>query len=493
MWVFCFVILDCSNIIRAWITELHLHLHMPLPQKDEQPENAAPEEKQTTTNRIVDRARDTWQHILLWFLASLLIGLIGVGVAIASDYANLANIWLQKKLNYWLLLLIPLSFAFLAWLTNRFFRGTQGSGIPQTIAALNDPDDQKKNNLLSIKIMAGKIIMLLSGLVMGASIGREGPTVQIGASISHAFYGLGPFKTAEHRRTLVLAGGAAGIAAAFNTPLAGIMFAIEELNKKYPFTAHSSTLLTVIIAGIVSLAIQGNYTYFGQTNAILDISQHVYAILICGVWGGAAGGLFSLLAQKFTSLFPGRLKTIVQSHPYLFAASCGFIIAVLGFATQGLTFGTSYLPTKMTLEAQSSLFVWYYGICKFIVTLLSTVSGIPGGLFAPTLSVGAGLGDNISLLFPNIAPHGAIIILVMVAYLSGVTRSPLTSFIITMEMTGSNHMLLSLMITALLASATSRFVSPIPLYHALAERFAYPPQQKNISLQPDSSKKTDLL
>ncbi|MDL2283741.1 chloride channel protein [Oxalobacter sp. OttesenSCG-928-P03] len=454
---------------------------------EEPTENTPSEEQDQTSNRIIDRTRDTWRHIVIWLLASALIGLTGVGVAIASDYANEANLWLQEKLHWWLLVLVPAAFALFAWLTNRFFQGTQGSGIPQTIAVIDDPDDRKKSNLLSVRNLLGKIAMLLSGLVVGASIGREGPTVQIGASISHAFYGYGPFKTAEHRRTLVLAGGAAGIAAAFNTPLAGVMFAIEELNKKYPFNAHSSTLLTVIIAGLISLGIQGNYTYFGKTNVILDLSQHVYAIFLCGIVGGAAGGLFSLLTQKFTFLVPERLRTFIYQSPYVFAAICGLLVAILGLATNGLTFGTSYLPTRMTLEADGSLFVWYYGICKFFATLLSTLSGIPGGLFAPTLSVGAGLGDTLSAILPAIAPHGAIIILVMVAYLSGVTRSPLTSFIITMEMTGSNHMLLSLMITALIASGVSRFISPVPLYHALAQRYAYPasPKKKRTTSSPD--------
>lgn len=433
----------------------------------------SPKEDHHLTQRLVDRARDTWQHVIIWILASLLIGLIGVGVAIASDYANNVNVYLQEKLHYWLLLIMPLAFALFAWITNRFFPGIQGSGIPQTIAVIDDPDDRKKSNLLSIRHLVGKIVLLLSGLVVGASIGREGPTVQIGASLSHAFYGKGPFKTAESRRALVLAGGAAGIAAAFNTPLAGVMFAIEELNKKYPFHAHSSTLLTVIIAGLVSLAIQGNYTYFGITHVVLELSQHVPAILVCSAVGGIAGGIFSLFAQKFAFFLPEKIRTFIQKNPYVFAAACGLIVAILGFLTDGLTFGTSYKPTRMTLEASESLYVWYYGVCKFLATLLSTLSGIPGGLFAPTLSVGAGLGDNVSALLPNLAPHGAIIILVMVAYLSGVTRSPLTSFIITMEMTGSHPMLLSLMITSLLASVFSRFVSPVPLYHALAQRFAY--------------------
>jgi len=115
---------------------------------------------------------------------------------------------------------------------------------------------------------------------------------------------------------------------------------------------------------------------------------------------------------------------------------------------------------------------WYYGIAKFLATLLSSVSGIAGGLFAPTLSVGAGLGDALSGLLPFLAPHGAIVLLVMAAYLSGVTRSPLTSFIITMEMTDSHHMLLALMTASLVANAVSKLISPVPLYHALSEKFS---------------------
>jgi H+/Cl- antiporter ClcA len=103
-------------------------------------------------------------------------------------------------------------------------------------------------------------------------------------------------------------------------------------------------------------------------------------------------------------------------------------------------------------------------------SLLSSVSGIPGGIFAPALSVGAGFGDNIAAVMPAIAPHSALILLSMAAYLSGVTRAPLTSFIIMMEMTDSHHMLLPIMAVSLIASGASKLISPLPLYHALSER-----------------------
>jgi len=417
-------------------------------------------------------ASNMWKKGFIWMLAPALVGLIGVSVTLASEYAGRINAMLLREFPLSPLFLMPAGFAFLAYLTRRFFPGTQGSGIPQTIAVIDDPDDKKKNNLLSIRILASKAFMLLFGLSIGASIGREGPTVQIGASVTHAFYGHGGLNKAEHRRMLVLGGGAAGIAAAFNTPLAGIMFAIEELSKKYIFNAHSSTLLTVILSGLISLAIMGNYTYFGSTAATLDWPSHVIAILVCGAVGGAAGGLFSRAMLKISFRPPGILGKLISGHPILFAALCGLGVAILGFLTDGMTFGTGYQPTRATLESGSSIMSWYYGIAKFLATLLSSVSGIAGGLFAPTLSVGAGLGDALSGLLPFLAPHGAIVLLVMAAYLSGVTRSPLTSFIITMEMTDSHHMLLALMTASLVANAVSKLISPVPLYHALSEKFS---------------------
>ena len=392
-----------------------------------------------TKRVIVKKTSRYWKRTCAWILAPVLIGLVGVGMAQASDYAFEINTWIVNRIPWASILYMPAGFALIAYIARRFFPGTQGSGIPQTIAVIDDPDHKKKSNLLSVKILVGKIAMLLGGLTIGASIGREGPTVQVGASIMHAFYGYGTLRTAAQRRMLALSGGAAGIAAAFNTPLAGIMFAMEELTKKYIFNAHSSTLLTVILSGLISMALVGNYTYFGYTNESLSLLTNIPAILVCGIAGGLTGGLFSLIVQKISVTPPPKIRKAIQEHPLIFAAICGLVVAILGLLTDGLVYGTSYQPTRMTLESDSTCLVWYYGA-----------------------------------LFPNLAPHGAIIILVMSAYLSGVTRSPLTSFIITMEMTGSHQMLLALMAVSLLATLVSRYVTPVPLYHALSQKFIAP-------------------
>jgi H+/Cl- antiporter ClcA len=284
------------------------------------------------------------------------------------------------------------------------------------------------------------------------------------------------------RRSLILAGGAAGIAAAFNTPLAGIMFAIEELSKDHLFKANGTVLLTVILSGLISLSLLGNYTYFGSTEAYLSWQSGALAILLCGLIGGAAGGVFSWLLIIASRKLPMRLARYTRQHAIVFAAVCGLAVAILGLCTDGMVFGTGYHPTRLTLQDTNTL-PWHFGLAKMAATLLSALSGIPGGIFAPSLAVGAGLGDNLAAFLPSIAPHSAIILLMMAAYLSGVTRAPITAFIITMEMTASHQILLPLMSASLLASGISKLICPTPLYHALAERFARPADTARL-LQP---------
>lgn len=412
-----------------------------------------------------------WHHGSAWVLAPLMVGLTAVGFAFGSEYANNINTLLFASFPLAPLVIMPAGFALLAYLSRRFFPGTQGSGIPQTVAAIDKTGAMKNSELLSLRIVAGKFMLTLGGLAVGASIGREGPTVQIGASIMHAIYGRGPFQSVERRRILILAGGAAGIAAAFNTPLAGIMFAIEELSKKHVFNANSSTLITVVLSGLVSLSLLGNYTYFGSTATFLDWHSGAGAVLLCGLVGGAAGGIFGRLLIAASFALPSRLPHFTKNRPLVFASACGLALALLGLATDGMVFGTGYQATRLTLE-DSSLLPWHFGLAKMAATLLSAMSGIPGGIFAPSLAAGAGIGENIAALFPSIAPHSAIILLVMAAYLSGVTRAPMTAFIIMMEMTDSHHMLLPLMSTSVVASGMSKMICPVPLYHALAERFS---------------------
>jgi H+/Cl- antiporter ClcA len=424
---------------------------------------------------VYRHAIEIWQRWSVWVIGPILIGLMAVGLAMGSDFMSKLNAHLVQLHPYAPLFFMPLGFALLAYLGARFFSGAMGSGIPQTIAATDAPADVSVSYLLSWRIAAGKALLTLGGLGLGASIGREGPTIQIGAAIMHSFYGQKFFQSVEARRVLILAGGAAGIAAAFNAPLAGIMFAIEELSKKHVFKANSPTVVTIVGSGLISLSLVGSYTYFGTTESFLSWNGSILAVVLCGLVGGVGGGIFSRLFIFATFNLPARLATFVQKKYILVAAICGLLIAIIGISTDGLVYGAGYQPTKLSLEDTATL-PWYFGIAKLAATLLSSVCGIPGGIFAPSLSVGAGLGDNLAALMPFMADHSAIVLLVMASYLSGVTRAPVTSFIICMEMTNSHEMLLPLMAASVVASWASKFISPTPLYHKLAELFTKPPQ-----------------
>jgi H+/Cl- antiporter ClcA len=403
-----------------------------------------------------------WHRRILLVGAALLAGLIAIVFAIGAEEAIAVHRRILD-LSPWLsLALAPAGFALMAWLSRRWFPGTQGSGIPQAIAASLSDDGAFRRHLLSMKIALAKVVLTLGGLLAGASVGREGPSVQIGASVLHSLAGR---RRIAPPRDLIVAGGAAGVAAAFNTPLGGIMFAIEEMSRYRAFKANSTTLTAVIFAGLMSLALLGNYTYFGRTPAALAWPGGVWPVLLTSVAGGLAGGLFARLLIAVSRGLPGRLGAFASQQPIRFAAACGLATALLGLATGGATYGTGYTESKAALEGAADLPV-YFGLAKTGAILLAFVSGIPGGVFAPALAVGAGLGANVASFFPE-EQTAAILVLGMVAFLSGVTQSPITAFVIVMEMTANHQMLLPLMAASVVALGFSRSVAPMPLYYAL--------------------------
>jgi H+/Cl- antiporter ClcA len=424
---------------------------------------------------LLRRGRHAWLSPRLWLRRILLwVGAVSVGVAaivfaLGAEYANDLH---QRMVSISVLLPFvvgPAGLAFVVWATRRFVPGSQGSGIPQTIAALAVSDDKLRDKLLSPKVAIGKFFLTIVALLSGASVGREGPTVQVGASIMHALGRLTRFSRIEAQRGLILAGGAAGVAAAFNTPLAGVVFAIEEMSRSFESRTSGTVMTAVIVAGIVSLWWLGDYTYFGSTSAVLEGAGAWIPVLLCGVVGGFAGGAFSQLLIVFSRGIPGRIGKYAREHPIIFAAYCGFALALIGAISGGTTYGTGYHEARNIMEGTGDL-PNTFGILKLLATLISYVSGIPGGVFAPSLAIGAGIGHNLSSLVPY-APAGAVIVLGMVAYFAGVVQAPVTAFVIVIEMTDNHDMIVPLMAASLLATGCSRIVCRRPLYKALAEQF----------------------
>jgi H+/Cl- antiporter ClcA len=411
-----------------------------------------------------------WKRRLVFLIGAVSVALAAILFAVACDKANELFHRLVRLSPYLPLLVTPVGLVMIVLLTRRYFPGTQGSGIPQTIAALEIKGSLAiRHKLLSLRVVIGKIVLTVLGVLFGASVGREGPTVQIGASIMHSLGRFAHFPKHDMEKGLILAGGAAGVAAAFNTPLAGIVFAIEEMSRTFEKHNSATILMTVILAGVTSLALLGNYSYFGRTSDTLEFGRNWGLVVVCGVSGGLLGGLFSRFLIEFNQGLVGRLGDWMRAKPVHFTAACGFLIALIGLASGDATYGSGYIEAKTLVDGGSTL-PESYGLLKMLATVVSYVSGIPGGIMAPSLSAGAGFGSNIAHLYSGV-PAGAAIILGMVAYFAGVTQAPITAFVIVMEMIGNHEMVLPLMAASFIASACSKLVCPAPLYHTMAQNF----------------------
>lgn len=411
-----------------------------------------------------------WKARMLLWGAGTAVGGAAVGFAWLADRAQSGFFSLLRLSQWWPWIVTPMGFAIIAWLTRRYFRGAEGSGIPQTIFALQSEPDSRTLWLLRPRVVIGRVMLAGAGLLCGGSIGREGPTVHVGSVIAHTFARWMPHGSVPaQQRALILAGGAAGVAAAFNTPLAGIVFAIEELSRSFEERASGTALTAVILAGVIAIALVGEYTYFGQPvvgEAARNISP---GTIVVAILSGLAGGLFSWLTLAGVRGLPGALGRLQKGQPVIFAGACGLLVVVVGWFSHGLTYGSGYSEARSILESGEHL-PWFYAPGRAMASLLAYLSGIPAGLLAPSLSVGAGLGQSIADLVGQPAAV-AFAITGMCGYLSGVTQAPITSFVIVMEMTTRHDMVLPLMVTAAIATAASKLLSP-PLYRTLAQRYA---------------------
>ncbi len=368
------------------------------------------------------------------------------------------------------LVVTPICFGICALIMHDRLSSTRGSGIPQVIAAARAPGNPLLAPLMSMRTAAAKFIMTIIALFGGGSFGREGPTVQISAAIMVATHRL--FRV-PLTPGVIIAGGAAGVSAAFNTPLAGVSFAIEELASAYEQRVAVLVMAAVMIGGLTSLGIAGDYVYFGTAHVSLTVWSALMLAPVMGVAGGITGGLFSRLLLMILRSGAKWLAPI-RKRPVSMAIGCGVIVAILGVTSGGSTFGTGYEQTRALVEGASQP-IWIFP-AKFLATLASSATGIPGGVFAPSLSVGAGLGDAFAPLFPRL-PVASLVILGMVAHFTGVVRSPLTAVIILSEATGSHGMILPLFATALIADGVSTLVCRERLYHALSKPFVEPLEQ----------------
>jgi H+/Cl- antiporter ClcA len=395
------------------------------------------------------------------------VGLLAVGFAQLSDHAVHLFRDTTASHPWWPFLLTSLGGALCVWITRRWFAGAEGSGIPQTIAEMSRPETAGWRPLLTLRIIVGKVFIGVAAVGSGFSLGREGPTVQVGASLMNVLHRWLPGALHIPRTHMLVAGGAAGIAAAFNTPLAGIAFAIEELTRSVEARMSGLIITAIVLAGIVSQTFLGKASYFGQIAIAGSDRDMALAVAVTALVCGVAGGLFSRMLIIGSTSWRGPLADLRARRPVLFAAACGLLVAALGFVSGGVSFGSGYAETRALLEGNTEL-AWYYGPVKFIATLIAYLSGLPGGIFAPSLAIGAGIGHDLAPLLGQQEAQGLLLVLCMAGFLAAVTQAPITSFIIVMEMVDGYSVIIGLMAVSLLSAGVSRIFSQ-PLYHTVAK------------------------
>ncbi len=428
-----------------------------------------------TTNPIKTVLRKITAHryglTLFAFLAAAAItGMACVGFMRSFEYV------LERRLDFasvgnWCWLTTPLLFLISSELIRRIAPCAAGTGIPQAIFAakyLASDTEGKLQPLFSVRTFIIKILSILIALSAGASLGREGPTVHVGICVFlliivlfRRFTGI-----AFDLRSAIVAGGAAGLASAFNTPLAGVTFAIEELTVDYFSGMKDFVVMAIIIAALTAKAITGEYGYFGKLQDPPNVTW--YVVLIIGIAGGIAGALFSssmLWGQTFIER--RQKKNDRYWVPVILSLGLVLIAAIAG----DRVLGPGNLVAQGLLRGEYSRWVFGFPLAKIAATLLTYWSGLAGGIFAPSLSIGAGLGSMIGNGMG--VPVAGCALLGMAAFLSGTIQAPITSFVIIFEMTGHHQMLPPVMLASLLGFMTARVLGADHLYPTLSKRYQY--------------------
>lgn len=406
---------------------------------------------------------------LIFVLAAIITGLISIVFGIGVVRASAMFVHFTTGRHWVVFVLCPAGFALIVFLTRKVFPGAQGSGIPQAMAALDMQDAADVDSVLSLRIAVGKFLLTLVGFACGASIGKEGPTVQIGCAAMNICGRMGLQRSHSLQRLLILAGGAAGICCAFNAPIAGIIFAIEEMASSFDDRQVRSIILAAFASGVTLLVVLGYEPYFGFSHANLPLTIIWLLVPVVAAVGGIAGGIFAQILATPARFLPGPINRLASQRPIVFAALCGLLLAIIGYISGGHVFDASYGEAQNAL-LHGTMPPFGFAPLKWLATLISYLSGIPGGIFAPSLAAGVGVGTEFARMIPGL-PVAGFAMVGMAGYFSGVVQSPLTAAAIVIEMTSDPQMTVPVGIAAILGTMASRLVCKEPVYHAMAHQF----------------------
>ena len=429
--------------------------------------------KRIVANLKSERVKLNFMQGLPYWTASLLAGLLAVLYARLFSWVEEANIFLLHNYKWSLLAITPVCFILGWWTVQRFSTFARGSGIPQIMASIElaTPKEHNKiDRLLSVRVIVVKIISSLIMVFGGAVIGREGPTIQIAGSVFRTVNKYLPSWWPKiSKKNMIVTGAAAGLAAAFNTPLGGIVFAVEELSKTHISYFKTALFTAIIVAGLTAQALLGPYLYLGYPD-VTHLSSIIFVwVILIAIVGGLFGSGVSKLMLSIMS-WKARFTKKYQTIFYLIMG--GLLIALAGIFIHPDAIGSGKSVMTGTLFTTDKYVPWYLPFVRIAGLITSFTAGAAGGVFAPSLSIGASFGSWIAgLLHLSLTDTNLLILVGMVSFLTGVTRSPFTSAILVLEMTDRHNVIFYLMLAGLLANLVSLLIDRHSFYDHLKVRY----------------------
>jgi len=429
-------------------------------------------------NQFLSRDKTPVSVLILSCVVGILAGLVGTYFEVAVHFITETRTdWLKDEIGSYLPLwlaafLISAAFAFIGYfLVHRFAPEAAGSGIPEIEGAMDGMRPVRWWRVLPVKFFGG-----MGALGSGMVLGREGPTVQMGGSIGRMVTDIFRVKDDDSRHSLLASGAAGGLAAAFNAPLAGIMFVVEEMRPQFRYSLISikAVIISAVSANIVFRSINGQ-------SAVITMPQYqppelnaLWLFLLLGVLFGIFGVIFNKLItlsqDMFVAIHKNDRKRYLMTGTLL-GGCFGLLLLYIPELTGG---GIGIIPNVTHGDYSTNVLLLIF-LGRVLTTLLCFGSGAPGGIFAPMLALGTLFGYAFGLiasaLFPelNIDP-GMFAIAGMGALFAATVRAPITGILLVIEMTNNYYLILPLIITCLGAVIIAQVLGGQPIYSQLLNR-----------------------
>ncbi len=416
--------------------------------------------------------------VLLSLVIGTLVGFVGIFFEMATSWVfGQRSVWVDQWFSntYAVIAATFTVSALLAgasyYIVKRFAPETGGSGIPEIEASMQDLRPVRWWRVIPVKFLGG-VGSLGSGMVLG----REGPTVQLGANIGQMVADVGRVKDRETRHTLLAAGSAAGLTTAFNAPLAGILFVIEEMRSEFNYNLMSvkavfvgavmATIACRMVSGQSPILLLGSYDMPAQSTLWL----YLVLGLLFGVIGIGFNKFLLWLQQKFLDFYQGSMLRFVLTGAFI-GGCCGLFGLYLPQAVGG---GFDVVHQVSAGQIGLGLLMLVF-VLRFLTSTISFSSGAAGGIFSPLLALGASFGGIFGYVADMMFPEsqlqmGSFVIAGMGALFAATVRAPLTGTVLVLEMTASYTLLLPMIITCLGATIVAQWLGGRPLYTVLMEK-----------------------